>query len=166
MLEMLQYLGVKLLLAAVMTKGEFEETHHPINGCKHGQDADGYMVEYEDGYRAWSPKEAFEKAYRRTDGMTFGLAIEALKKGKRVARAGWNGKDQWVVHMSAMSLPSYNTQDTERKVNDRTAKWIGKDTPLETGAYFALWTAQKIWQPGWVPSTSDCLADDWQIVAD
>ena len=31
-------------------------------------------------------------AYRRCDNMTFGIAIEALKKGKKVARAGWNGK--------------------------------------------------------------------------
>jgi len=25
---------------------------------------DGYAVEYEDGYRSWSPKETFERNYR------------------------------------------------------------------------------------------------------
>ena len=25
---------------------------------------EGYAVVYEDGYRSWSPKEAFERAYR------------------------------------------------------------------------------------------------------
>ena len=28
--------------------------------------------------------------------MNFGLAIEAAKKGKRIARKGWNGKGQYV----------------------------------------------------------------------
>ncbi len=59
-----------------------------VGGDKHG---DGYLVEYEGGYQAWSPKDVFDAAYRPTTGMTFGLAIEAMKAGKRVARAGWNG---------------------------------------------------------------------------
>lgn len=32
---------------------------------------EGYAVVYEDGYSSWSPKEAFERAYKRTDD--FGL---------------------------------------------------------------------------------------------
>lgn len=94
---------------------------------------------------------------------SFSIALEALKSGQRAARTGWNGKGQWVVMMTRLQLPPYNTQGTERKVNDRTAKWIGEDQPLDSQAYFALWTAQKQWQPGWVPSTSDCLAEDWEI---
>ena len=31
-----------------------------------------------------------------TNGMSFGLAIEAAKKGKKIARSGWNGKNQYV----------------------------------------------------------------------
>lgn len=162
--EMLQYLGVKLLLASVMTKQEFEQSNHIINGCKYPPEADGYLVQYEDGYKSWSPKAAFEKAYRRTEGMTFGLAIEALKSGKRVARAGWNGKGMWLAFMSAMSLPAFNDQTTNRKVNDRTAKWIGEETPLETNAYIAMWTADKKWQPGWLASQTDMLAEDWQVI--
>ena len=76
--------------------------------------------------------------------LTFGQALEALKEGKRVARTGWNGKGMWIVLMSGMSLPPYNTQGTERKVNDRTAKWIGKDTPLETLPYIAIWTTNSV----------------------
>ena len=40
---------------------------------------DGYRVQYEDGYLSWSPKAVFEEAYRETTGMSFGLAIEAMK---------------------------------------------------------------------------------------
>ena len=97
--------------------------------------------------------------------MNIGNAIEAMHAGYKVARAGWNGKDMFIVYMSPLNLPPYNTQGTERKVNDRTAKWIGEDTPLESLGYFAMFTADKKWQPGWLASQSDLLATDWEIVA-
>ena len=93
--------------------------------------------------------------------MKFGEAIISSQEGNKIARKGWNGKNQFVVLMTGLYLPPYNTQGTERKVNDRTAKWIGEDVPLDSQPYFALYNAQGKWQPGWVPSTSDCLADDW-----
>lgn len=96
--------------------------------------------------------------------MDFGEAIRALKSGKRVARAGWNGKGMWLAYMSGMSLPPYSTQGADRKVNDRTAKWIGEDTPLETLPYIAMWTADRKWLPGWLASQTDMLADDWCVV--
>lgn len=100
--------------------------------------------------------------------LTFGQAIEALKDGKRVARAGWNGKGMWIVLMTGMKLPPYSTQGTERKVNDRTAKWIGEDTPLETLPYIAMWTTnsegRRAWLPGWLASQTDMLSEDWLIV--
>lgn len=96
--------------------------------------------------------------------MTFGDAIEALKNQKRVARSGWNGKGMWLVLMPALALPPFNTQGTERKVNDRTAKWIGEDQPLDCQPYIAMFNAQKQWQPGWLASQADMLADDWAIV--
>jgi hypothetical protein len=96
--------------------------------------------------------------------MNFGQAIEALKDGKKVARDGWNGKGMWVVLMPALLLPPYSTSDTARKVNDRTAKWIGEDTPLDCQPYIAMWTAEQKWQPGWLASQADILAEDWQEV--
>ncbi len=66
------------------------------------------MVEYEadpksernhpnhEGYISMSPKHVFDEAYKKTNGMTFGLAIEAMKKGHCVARKGWNGKGIYV----------------------------------------------------------------------
>ena len=98
--------------------------------------------------------------------LTFGQAIEALKQGRRVCRAGWNGKDMWLAYMSGMELPPYSTQDTNRKVNDRTAKWIGEDTPLITLPYIAMWTADKKWLPGWLASQTDMLSEDWMILED
>ena len=32
----------------------------------------------------------------KTEGLTFGEAIEAMKQGKRCARIHWNGKEQYI----------------------------------------------------------------------
>ncbi|RLB94169.1 MAG: DUF2829 domain-containing protein [Deltaproteobacteria bacterium] len=96
--------------------------------------------------------------------MTFGFATEAARCGRKIARAGWNGKNMFVVYMEPLSLPPYNTTDTARKVNDRTAKFIGEDTPLNSLGYFAMFTATGDWQPGWLASQSDMLAEDWVVL--
>lgn len=38
--------------------------------------------------------------------MTFGEALEALKRGHKVARAGWNGKGMWL----ALQVPDANSK--------------------------------------------------------
>lgn len=95
--------------------------------------------------------------------MDFGEALKELKSGKKAAREGWNGKNMFICLMGPLVLPAYNTQGTDRKVNDRTAKHIGEDTPLDSQPYFAMWTAQGKWQPGWLASQADLLADDWMV---
>lgn len=124
----------------------------------------GFAVVYEDGYRSWSPADVFEAAYQPITAMSFGHALVALKAGHRVSRAGWNGKGMWLAYMPKLELPPFSTQDTNRKVNDRTARWIGEDTPLYCLPYIAMWTADQKWQPGWLASQTDMLADDWGIV--
>lgn len=124
---------------------------------------EGYAVKYEDGYVSFSPKAVFEEYYQPITAMSFGHALAAAKDGHPIARRGWNGKGMFVVLMPALQLPPFNTQGTDRKVNDRTAKWIGEDTPLDCQPYFAMFTADKKWQPGWLASQADMLADDWMI---
>lgn len=108
--------------------------------------AEGYKVEYEDGYVSWSPKVVFEKAYRQTDGLNFGLAIEALKTGLRVARAGWNGKGMWLLF-----IPASHWETTRYTEELEGLPWIG------------MKTADDKFVP-WLASQTDVLADDWQIV--
>ena len=96
--------------------------------------------------------------------MDFGEAIQALKEGHKLAREGWNGKGMWVVLMPALSLPPYNSQSDGARVNDRTAKHIGCDTPLDSQPYIVMWTAKGQWQPGWLASQADMLAEDWEVV--
>jgi len=102
-------------------------------------------------------------------GISFSDELLFLKDGRRLTRLGWNGnidrlatgEVMFIVMMPRLCLPSFNTQDTARKVNDRTAKWIGEDQPLDCQPYVALYTRAKLWQPGWLPSQADLFADDW-----
>ena len=96
--------------------------------------------------------------------MSFEQALIQLKNGVKMAREGWNGKGMYIVLMPGLYLPPFNSQDTNRKVNDRTAKIIGEDKPLDSQPYFAMYTAQGQWQPGWLASQADMLANDWMII--
>lgn len=132
------YIGTKIINAEPQLKN-----YGPPE--THGQP--GYKVVYPDGYTSWSPAAAFEEAYRETSGMPFGLAIEALKKGLRAARAGWNGKGVWLgIH-------------TENGVFVREEC----GSQLEYLDYIVMKTADGKLTP-WQPSQADMLTDDWQIV--
>jgi len=151
-----KYIGVKIVKAEPMSEYNFAKQYKDISDLGNFKSEDGYLVEYEDGYISWSPKDVFEKAYRRIDNLNFGLAIEALKKGHKIARKGWNGKDMWIALMPSLYLKS-------DKVNGRTKKHIGNNN-LDCQPYIVLWTAQNKWQPGWVASQQDVLAEDWIIL--
>ena len=48
-------------------------------------------------------------------------------------------------------------------INGRTKKHIG-DKDLDSQPYIAMWTANGKWQPGWLASQADLLANDWYVV--
>lgn len=58
--------------------------------------SNGYKVRYEDGHTSWLPKEVIENEYRRIDSLTFGLAIEAMKQGKKVTRKSWDCNEAYL----------------------------------------------------------------------
>lgn len=132
---MIQYIGTKLI------KAEPQE--------KDGKA--GYKVCYPDGYVSWSPKDVFEEAYRPTDGLSFGLAIEAAKKGKKIARSGWNGKNQYVelaTNISYVSADGSVVNTEHDAIGNKALAFVGT-----SGV-----------QMGWLASQADMLADDWKIV--
>ena len=97
---------------------------------------------------------------------TFGWAIKQAQNGSKVTRSGWNGKGMFIVYMPPLALLPYNAQEPGQRVNDRTAKFVGKDTALNVLPYFALFTATREWLPGWPASHTDMLATDWEVVPD
>ena len=137
--EMQQYIGTKIIHAEPQQRGG-------INGLE-----DGYKVVYSDGYVSWAPKDVFEEAYRPTDAMNFGLAIEAMKMGFKCARQGWNGKNQYVELATCIS---YKNGDNDI-VNVEHCN-IGNKALAFVGTSGV--------QMGWLASQADMLADDWCFV--
>ncbi len=138
------YIGTKIIQAEPLAKN-----YGPPE--THGQP--GYKVVYPDGYTSWSPADAFEEAYRPCDAMTFGLAIEALKKGKRVARAGWNGKGMWLALV-----------DGDRWGIGGTAPYdVPGGAHITHASFIGMRTADQKFVP-WLASQTDVLAEDWKIV--
>lgn len=82
---------------------------------------------------------------------SFGEAIKYLKKGKRVAREGWNGKNQYIELATAIS---YKTP-TGEIVNCEHAA-IGNSAIAFVGTSGV--------QMGWLASQADMLAEDWMLV--
>ena len=112
---------------------------------------EGYKVVYPDGYESWSPKEVFEEAYRPTNGLNFGLALEAAKKGKRIARAGWNGKDQWV--------------ELGKNFSYHEASGLCVATHhCDIGSQALVFCGTRGRQVGWLASQADMLAEDWVVI--
>lgn len=145
-MEMPKYIGVKIIWAIPMTREAFEAKHgRNVGGDKHGE---GYEVTYEGGYQAWSPEDVFDAAYRPIDGMTFGLAIEALKMGKKVARRGWNGKGIFIE----LQVPDQHSK--------MSSPYIFIDT---TGLQSDNPDAPRSRVP-WLASQTDMLAEDWRVV--
>lgn len=148
---MKRYIGTKIIYAepAFRCHGKI----YPKTGSypKSMDLEDGYRVRYPDGYESWSPKDVFEEAYRLTEGMPFGLAIEAAKKGKKIARAGWNGKSQYVELAYCISYKN-------------NAAEIVNVNHCNIGNKALAFVGTSGVQMGWLASQADMLADDWYIV--
>lgn len=96
--------------------------------------------------------------------MWFEGALSAMREGNKVRRRCWPA-GVFAVIMPALELPPYNTQELGPKVNDRTAKFIGKDTPLNSHPYFACYIPHvQVWQPGWIPNVYDIMGEDWEVM--
>jgi len=134
---MQRYIGTKIIHA--------EPQDRPTSTGEYEEGNPGYKVVYEDGYVSWSPKEVFEAAYQATDGVSFGFAIEMLRMGKRVARAGWNG----VGIFLKLQRPDENSKMTGEYIYIDTTR-LETDNPC----------APKVKVP-WLASQTDMLATDW-----
>ena len=96
--------------------------------------------------------------------MSFGIAIQALKFGLAIRRAGWNGKGLMVFKQ----VPAHIESDTIPKM--QSLPQSAKDLILK-GKGFIDYTSQCLIYnentgraDSWVPSISDVFAEDWEIV--
>lgn len=80
----------------------------------------------------------------------FGDAIELVKRGERMCRAGWNGKRQYIELATCIS---YKNASGETVNVEHDA--IGNAAVAFVGTSGV--------QLGWLASQADMLAEDWEV---
>ncbi len=155
------YIGTKLIKAKPMTRRDYNLYRGwDLPTDENGDDA-GMLVEYTDGgksnhpahkgYVSWSPRDVFERAYRPTTGMTFGLAIESMKNEHYVQRTGWNGKGLKLALVGKGGCLEHGFSEVS------TLPYIVIIYPPDSK------TTPNAIVP-WLASQTDMLAEDWAVV--
>jgi hypothetical protein len=147
-----------------MTRAEYNALRGWTVPADEDPNDDGYLVEYVDaqpgnldgykGYVSWSPEDVFDRAYRPSGQMSFGMAIEALKEGQKVARSGWNGNGMFLFLVAGSTF----------KVNRAPLLGIYPEgTVINYLPHIDMRTATGEIVP-WLASQTDMLSNDWGIV--
>lgn len=82
--------------------------------------------------------------------MTFGEAINKAKEGAKIARKGWNGKNQYVelaTRISYMNVQGEVVNCEHEAIGNQALAFVGT-----SGV-----------QIGWLASQADMLANDWEV---
>lgn len=150
----MKYIGFEVLNAEEMTRGDYnkfrgwqipEDENPADHGCK---------VTREDGHVSWFPKATFDNMYRGVTGLTFGLAVEALKNSQKVCRIGWNGKGMWLGLIKGEDYAIHGLHPLAQ---------LGRGTDIQCLPWIGMKTADDKFVP-WLASQTDVLAEDWMIV--
>ena len=164
------YVGTKIIRAIPMDRRSYTQFRGwDLPADENGDDA-GFLVEYTDGgkpnvqgydgYVSWSPAEQFSNAYHEVSGLSFGMAIEALKLGAKVSRLGWNGKGMWLTLVPG-------TEAATLRDGTPYAKATGLRV-CEILPHIDMWTTnaqgRRAMLPGWLASQTDMLANDWMVL--
>lgn len=107
--------------------------------------------------------------------LTFGAALDALKRGHRIARAGWNGKGMFIyLNKGSFDHDMLGFKPGENPVADHPSTIDGISLGLfDTGdagtvtrlPNINMRSASGSTVTGWLASQTDMLAQDWAIVA-
>lgn len=88
---------------------------------------------------------------KKLETFDFGRAIQFLKKGKKVQRNGWNGKNQYIelaTNISYKNTKGETINAEHEAIENKAIAFVGT-----SGV-----------QLGWLASQADMLAEDWRIV--
>lgn len=88
------------------------------------------------------------------NNFSFSVALERLKNGERVARAGWNGKGMFIFLVQGSTF-----QVNRAPLN----QFYPEGTTVNYHAHVDMKTADGTIVP-WLCSQTDMLAEDWEIV--
>ena len=150
--NMKKYIGTKVIMAEPMTMKKAQKVlGRELKPAT--LEEDGYLVEYKDGYKSWSPRSVFEEAYHEVDSINFGKAINLLKSGLAVRRKCWSG-NKFLYYVPMASYQAIT--DIAKSITDKDGKVRYKE-------YIAI--RCKDGDVGfYTPTQCDVLADDWEVV--
>lgn len=101
----------------------------------------------------------------------FGMALEAMKQGKRVTRKGWNGKDMFLFRRPSDVLTRNTVIDKVKSLPQSVKDYYAKQKENGEGsneiiftAYICMKAADGTIVNGWLASQTDMLATDWVIL--
>jgi hypothetical protein len=89
---------------------------------------------------------------------TFGEAIQQMKFGRKVQRAGWNGKGMYLWLLPATEVKKEWVKDP------MLLSVFGERDTLACLGSIRMLTATGEVLTGWLASQTDMLSEDWQIV--
>ena len=100
--SMRTYIGTKTVQAIRMDADKARRAganvpgkYFEVGNASYNPGADGYLIDYPDGYRSWSPKQTFEAAYKVAETHLDRMKIELDDLGERISEAThalWGGK--------------------------------------------------------------------------
>ena len=172
-------MGTKEIKSSPMSRGDYNKYRGWDIPENEDPNEEGYLVEYKDsnsnhpnheGYISWTPKPAYLAAYRENGRLTFGHAIVALKQGKRVQRAGWNGKGMFIFMQVPSQVPAEiipKMTSLPQSVKDEFARREQENSIAHENIQYQnqiamVYPDNNIY--GWVASPSDVLEEDWIIL--
>lgn len=97
------------------------------------------------------------KPNKKMDKLTFGQALELVKKGKMVQREGWNGKGMFIFQADILDYGARDkVMQVLKPVNDSIV-----ETSRFMGTTIVLKSADNKLVFGWLASQTDMMANDW-----
>ena len=126
-----------------------DESLHALNNLK---------IELEDPLSDKEKSELFFVTFKNTE-FDFGTAIEAMKKGFKVSRKGWNGKNMYLAIQEGSTI----TPDKARSGAAKALAEEGKEE-IKILPHIDMRSAQGDVVVGWLASQTDMLAEDWILV--
>lgn len=122
---MKKYTGTKTVMAEPMTRENAEKIigRKIVPNAEHS--GEGYLVEYPDGYKSWSPKDVFEEVYSVSETPLDRMRIEERELLVRLCRLksfisenmlflGISKREQSLLIWQCQSMENYHKALNER----------------------------------------------------
>lgn len=100
--------------------------------------------------KTYEPCESESNSYQSL--VNYSTALLAVKAGQKIARKGWNGKNMFVFLVKGEAV----SEAIQERYGSPTEPLVVNDFTMLRGVDGKLST--------WVPSSTDQLAEDWQIL--